>query len=125
MLVILVGFRYSAFSLLSCRSPVRDSLVYDESAKKVEFEAEGRVHKFSVYEALELVDRRDWEASLPVKIEKKEEKAEDRGGRGAGEEEPRTPAAQTTAQRINHKKKKTPKSKPPADKAKDKAAKVQ
>ncbi len=87
------------------RSPVRDSLVYDEHTKKVEFEAEGRLHKFSIYEALELVDRRQWEASLPQKWDKKEE-AEDKVKE---EEPPRTPLTS----RVNSKKKKTPRPKPP------------
>lgn len=48
------------------RSPVKESLVYNESGKKLEFEAEGRVHKLSVYEALPLVSKEEWEASLPA-----------------------------------------------------------
>ncbi len=86
------------------RSPVRDSLVYDEAAKRVEFEAEGRMHRLSVYEPLELVDKKEWEASLPTKLTDKKEEAEVK----KEEEPPKTPAAARVP-----KKRKTPKSKPP------------
>ncbi len=73
------------------KSPIKESLVYHEAAKKVEFEAEGRMHRFSVYDALELVDRGDWEASLPQRATApKEERTEEEdnaatpGGGGAG-----------------------------------------
>lgn len=47
------------------KSPVKESLVYHEALKKVEFEAEGRLHRFSIYDALQLVPKDEWEASLP------------------------------------------------------------
>ncbi|TRY68864.1 hypothetical protein TCAL_05070 [Tigriopus californicus] len=47
------------------KSPVKESLVYHEAHKKVEFEAEGRIHRFSIYDALQLVPKDQWEASLP------------------------------------------------------------
>ena len=39
------------------RSPQKDSLVYAEAQKTVEFEADGRFHKFSIYDALQLISK--------------------------------------------------------------------
>ena len=39
------------------RSPQKDTLVYTEAQKMVEFEADGRCHKFSIYDALSLISK--------------------------------------------------------------------
>ena len=59
------------------RSPLKDSLVFNESDKTLEFEADGYFHKLSVYEALELVSKQDWEASLPPEALMPEKKIEE------------------------------------------------
>ena len=79
------------------RSPQKDSLVFNESDKTLEFEADGYFHKLSVYEALELVSKQDYEATLPPEALEPEKKPE----------EPKTPAFSRLA---NKKGKKTPKS---------------
>lgn len=88
---------------------MKESLTFNEATKKIEFEAEGRLHKFSIYDALELVDKTDWEASLPNKLtstEKTEKIDEDEALAT-----PKTPAGS----RVNWKKKKASKvSKPNA-----------
>ncbi len=68
------------------RSPVKESLVYNEAQKRLEFEAEGRSHALSLYDALECVAKEGWEATLP----------KDRGPKeGAEGEEAVTPSAAT------------------------------
>lgn len=79
------------------RSPQKDSLVFNEADKTLEFEADGYLHKLSIYEALELVSKEDWEASLPPEAMEPERKLE----------EPKTPAFNRI---IGKKGKKTPKS---------------
>ena len=67
------------------KSPQKDTLIYTEAQKTVEFEADGRLHKFSIYDALSLVSKEDYEASLPPEIKERQEKKE---------EEPQTPVIQ-------------------------------
>lgn len=91
------GRRSPAESKPFFRSPQKDTLVFNEADKTLEFEADGFFHKMSVYEALELVSKQDYEASLPPEALEPEKKPE----------EPRTPAFSRFA---NKKGKKTPKS---------------
>lgn len=59
-------------------SPQRDSLTYTDAQKLVEFEADGRTQKFSIYDALILMSKDDYEASIPQEMkEKVENKDED------------------------------------------------
>jgi len=107
-------------------SPVKESLIFDELEKKIEFEADGRIHRLSIYENLQIVDKRDWEATLPPKLAADDKKGEDeddgnqKNGPGAAQvatgmaAAPKTP--KTPSANRFHKKKKTPKtSKPPAE----------
>jgi len=59
------------------KSPLKDTLFYNESDKTVEFEsAEGSLQRLSIYDALEVVSKEDWESSLPegsLEVEKKPE----------------------------------------------------
>eukprot|EP00095_Tigriopus_kingsejongensis_P006497 snap_masked-scaffold676_size113663-processed-gene-0.23 protein:Tk06497 transcript:snap_masked-scaffold676_size113663-processed-gene-0.23-mRNA-1 annotation:"PREDICTED: peregrin-like" len=95
------------------KSPVKESLVYHEAQKKIEFEAEGRLHRFSIYDALELVAKDQWEASLPSSalahvatppLDATETKREEPGG-GDGDASA-TPTSAKTPGRMNSKKKK-------------------
>ena len=92
------GRRSPAESKPFFRSPRKDTLVFNESDKTLEFEADGYFHKLSVYEALELVSKQDWEATLPPEALEPEKKPE---------ETPKTPAF---SRLTNKKGKKTPKS---------------
>ena len=79
-------------------SPLKETLFFNEADKAVEFEsAEGSFQRLSVYDALELVSKEDWEASLPPTAFEAERKVE---------ELPKTP---TTSRVANKKGKKTPK----------------
>lgn len=75
-------------------------MFYNEAEKVVEFEsAEGSLQRLSIYDALEIVNKDDWEASLPKEAFEPEKKPE---------ETPKTPAS--TGRIIGKKGKKTPKS---------------
>lgn len=80
------------------KSPIKESLVYNEASKMLEFEAEGRPHKFSIYDALELVSKEDWEATIPPQEEEPERP----------EEAPKTPVPSKA--KVTKKGKKTPRS---------------
>ena len=80
------------------KSPLKDTLFYNEGEKIVEFEsAEGSLQRLSIYDPLEMVNFEDWEASLP-KEAFEEEKVE--------KELPKTPANSKSIKKG----KKTPKS---------------
>ena len=91
------GRRSPAESKPFFRSPQKDSLVFNESDKTLEFEADGYIHKLCVYDALELVSKENYEASVPPEALEPVKK----------QEEPKTPAFNRIA---NKKGKKTPKS---------------
>jgi bromodomain and PHD finger-containing protein 1 len=73
------------------QSPPRDLLHYTDAQKMVEFELDGRAEKFSIYDALSLVSKEDYEASLPVEMREKAEKDGEEGG------EPKTPVCLKSA----------------------------
>ena len=80
------------------KSPLKDTLFYNEADKTVEFEsAEGSLQRLSIYDALEIVSKDEWEASLPPSAFEPEKKPED---------PPKTPVSRI----IGKKGKKTPKS---------------
>ena len=80
------------------KSPLKDTLFYNEADKVVEFEsAEGSLQRLSIYDALEIVSKDEWEASLPPSAFEPEKKPE---------ELPKTPVSRV----IGKKGKKTPKS---------------
>lgn len=82
------------------KSPLKDTLFYNEAEKMVEFEsAEGSLQRLSIYDALEIVSKDEWEASLPKEAFEPEKKPDD---------PPKTPAS--TGRIIGKKGKKTPKS---------------
>jgi len=57
------------------KSPQKDSLFYNEAEKMIEFESsEGSLQRLSIYDALEVVSKEDWEASLPADAFEQEEK---------------------------------------------------
>jgi len=58
-------------------SPQRDSLTYTDAQKLVEFEADGKTHKFSIYDALTLMSKEDYEASIPQEVKEKVEKKDE------------------------------------------------
>jgi hypothetical protein len=103
-------------------SPIKESVAFDELAKKIEFEADGRLHRLSIFETLEIVDRKDWEATLPPKATEDQKKTEDEDEEAASQNSasvnaagssaatPKTPKTPSMS-RFN-KKKKTPRSKP-------------
>jgi len=64
--------------------PPRDSLMYTDAQKMVEFELNGKTEKFSIYDALSLVSKEDYEASLPPEMREKDKEGEEGG-------EPKTP----------------------------------
>jgi len=47
---------------------LKESLVFNDSQSRLEFEAEGRTHRLSILEPLKLVAKEDWEATLPKRI---------------------------------------------------------
>jgi hypothetical protein len=47
------------------QSPLKESLVFNDAERQLEFEAEGRTHRLSIFEPLLLVAKEDWEATLP------------------------------------------------------------
>jgi len=56
---------------------------YTDAQKLVEFEVEGRAEKFSIYEALKLVSKEEYEASLPEEMrERAREKEGEEGAEG-------------------------------------------
>ena len=80
------------------KSPLKETLFYNEADKTVEFEsAEGSLQRLSIYDALEIVSKDEWEASLPPSAFEPEVKPED---------PPKTPVSRF----IGKKGKKTPKS---------------
>lgn len=84
------------------KSPLKDTLFFNEAEKMLEFESvEGSLQRLSVYDALEMVSKEDWEASLPpnaFEVEKKPDEVL---------KTPKTPAASKS---FFKKGKKTPKS---------------
>ena len=52
--------------------PPRDSLMYTDAQKMVEFELNGKTEKFSIYDALSLVSKEDYEATLPPELREKD-----------------------------------------------------
>ena len=56
---------------------IRDGLTYTDAQKTVEFENDGVIHKFSIYDALTLMSKEDYEASLPPEMKEKAEKKEE------------------------------------------------
>ena len=60
---------------------------YTDAQKMVEVEVEGKSQKFSIYDALSLVSKEDYEASLPPEMREKTEKELEEGG------EPKTPVS--------------------------------
>ena len=58
-------------------SPARESLTYTDAQKSVEIEFDGKIHKFSIYEALNMMSKEDYEASLPPDMKEKSEKREE------------------------------------------------
>ena len=61
--------------------------MYTDAQKMVEFELNGKTEKFSIYDALSLVSKEDYEASLPPEMREKEKKEGEEGG------EPKTPVS--------------------------------
>lgn len=60
------------------KSPLKETLFYNEADKTVEFEsAEGSLQRLSIYDALEIVSKDEWEASLPPLALEHEPKPED------------------------------------------------
>lgn len=80
------------------KSPLKDTLFFNEAEKMIEFEStEGSLQRLSVYDALEIVSKEDWEASLPASAFEPDKKPE---------EPPKTPASSKAIKKG----KKTPKS---------------
>jgi bromodomain and PHD finger-containing protein 1 len=80
------------------KSPLKETLFFNEADKTVEFESsEGSLQRLSVYDALELVSKEDWEATLSPSAYEPDKKQE---------EVPKTP---TTSRPFYKKGKKTPK----------------
>ena len=57
---------------------------YTDAQKMVEFELNGKTEKFSIYDALALWSKEEYEASLPPEMREKDKEGEDGG-------EPKTP----------------------------------
>jgi bromodomain and PHD finger-containing protein 1 len=90
------------------KSPLKDSLVYNDVQKRMEFEAEGRGHVLSIYDGLECLAKDEWEATLP-----KESKEEAKEAGGADDHHPPPLTPKSNFNRFNKKKGKTPKSNKP------------
>ena len=58
-------------------SPAIETLTYTDAQKIVELEFDGKIEKFSIYDALTMMSKEDYEASLPAELREKNEKREE------------------------------------------------
>ena len=101
------------------RSPLKDSVTYNDCEKCVEFETpDGQWHKLGLYQALDVVSKEEWEASLPESFHKEEaaRKAEEEQAKLAA---PKTPSVVRSAQSKRGRKAHTPRSSKPPPPASD------